>query len=115
MLKRMQAVREHRLLWGMLAENGDKFKSDSAHELGFVSYEDKCPACEYVTKSGQVRRDCRLCPINWGPKSLFGITKCFDTGTAFDDWKNAVTIKERKKYAKQIAKLPRRSLKDCKG
>lgn len=108
----------HYDLWDWLAETGGVYKDDwpefdkKGKFKGF-SIENDCFACQWDGSSVQKEAElCMLCPITWGTEvgedeyGFDGNSFCEYPGSLYTQWKDARTIKTRKKLAAKIRDLP---------
>ena len=97
----------HKKLWNWLAENPDKEKSDWP-EWKENGWEIKravslCFACDYVKHNCLL---CYECPLIW-PENKNSTRNCYDANSGlFNKYFYSRDLKERSKYAFQIANLP---------
>jgi len=110
-LTKEEAINRHRELWGWLAENPMKEKTDWP---GWGEYEDiygSCFLCEYAFESQKNDSNglskCEHCPVefketNGYPKGTVG----YCLGGLFSRWDRAIEPKERSRIASLIRDLP---------
>jgi len=115
-LTKEEAIKRHRELWGWLAENPMKDKSDwpGWDWPGWESYENinsSCFLCEYAFESKKNDFNglsiCDYCPVefketNGYPKGTVG----YCLGGLFSRWDQAIEPKERSRIASLIRDLP---------
>ena len=107
-LTRKKTIALHREHWDWIYRHPTKEKEDwprFKHNGGDIPRPlNDCFLCEYVLDELN-RISCSLCPIEWGNGK-----KCFNKGTAFDEWSLATTStwQESKKWAKIVRDLPER-------
>lgn len=96
----------HRRMWGWLAETGEREKSDwpefhEANSHGKIIQRPlvSCFCCEMT------QFECERCPIKWA-KAWYRCSPCETRTSPYQKWKDAYTIKARKKYAAIIRDLP---------
>lgn len=115
-LTKEEAIKRHRELWGWLAENPMKEKTDwpGWDWPGWESYENinsSCFLCEYAFESQKNDFNglsiCDYCPVefketNGYPKGTVG----YCLGGLFSRWDRAIEPKERSRIASLIRDLP---------
>lgn len=116
-----EAIENHRKMWNWIADETEKRKEVVNKSVYFEENEINrckfyCFCCQYaidngyITKYGSKRRDCRLCPIDWGVElGNYEKHQCSEFNTPYDWWCDAYDLNDWKssaKYAKEIANLP---------
>ena len=110
-LTKEEAIKRHRELWGWLAENPMKEKTDWPGWERYDAALNDCFLCEYVLKSQKNDSNglsiCDYCPVefketNGYPKGTVG----YCLGGLFSRWDRAIEPKERSRIASLIRDLP---------
>lgn len=105
-LTREEAVKLHRELWGWLAENPMRQKTDypGFRDERIMKY---CYLCEYTSFT------CEKCPVEWDkthePPAISSDIPCM--ASYFDDFLRATTPEERSRLAALIRDLPEKTEK----
>lgn len=118
-----EAIENHRKMWNWIADETEKRKRcieklDYFDENNIEYCHSLCFCCQYakdnsdVVKEGKGKKDCRLCPVDWGTiAEEYDKSQCYQHDTLYDsrckslsqdDWQSAA------KYAREIANLPSR-------
>lgn len=95
-LTREEAIRLHRELWGWLAENPMKQKTDYPKFKERVT--NYCYLCEFAGS------ECAKCPVEW-PKTR-SASPCHCMESYFGEWNDAKLPEERSRLAALIRDLP---------
>lgn len=119
-LTKEQAIKEHRKMWGWIAEETLKREKIVCKEEYLAKYfpdEDICCACfccEYGKQKTNSEENirCKFCPLDWG--SDCSTTQCVDKnylageGNLFALWESTLGWEEAAELARQISELPER-------
>ena len=90
-----QAVEESIKIWIYLARTGDTEKHLHPKYDGIIQhYYLWCPLCQYLLIN---KKTCASCPLN-----IQVGNSCLDILSPYDQWSNATTILEKKRYAANI-------------
>ena len=96
-LTREEAIRLHRELWGWLAENPMKQKTDYP-KFKTECVRNDCYLCEFAGSQ------CAKCPVEW-PKPRY-VSPCHCMESYFYEWDDAKLPEERSRLAAIIRDLP---------
>lgn len=116
-----EAVEENRKMWNWIADETERrehcvHKIDYIEEFGLPRPDHLCFCCQYAMDNSEFdeeeedRRDCRLCPVDWGVESNdpHGY-QCVDGKTAYDRWSSDYKFGHwllAANDAREIANLP---------
>lgn len=101
-LTKEEAIKNHRKMWGWLAENPTKNKQDWPGWKKCGKIQNDCFCCELAITCGEV--DCALCPFEWPKTRTDNVMDC--SKSYYGDWWEAAAPEERAKYAALIRDLP---------
>ena len=96
-MTRKEAIRLHRELWGWLAENPMKQKTDYP-KFKTECVRNDCYLCEFAGSQ------CAKCPVEW-PKPRY-VSPCYCMKSYFGEWDDAKLPEERSRLAAIIRDLP---------
>lgn len=100
-LTREEAIRLHRELWGWLAENPMKQKTDYP-KFKTERVRNDCYLCEFAGSQ------CAKCPVEW-PKPRY-VSPCHCMESYFGEWDDAKLPEERSRLAALIRDLPEKKV-----
>lgn len=101
-LTREEAIRLHRELWGWLAENPMKQKTDYP-KFKTERVRNDCYLCEFAGSQ------CAKCPVEW-PKIHYSASPCLCVASYYDKWDHAKLPEERSRLAALIRDLPEKKV-----
>ena len=124
-----EALKKTAEFWQALSQTGG-YKSELAKSdrrfAEFAKYHELCALCEY-TKEGtsDFNTNCNRCLVDWAvfpslvrtefPDNLNPPGTCQHPSSPFRQWELAVTREGRKKWAREVANLAKRTLNNFKG
>jgi hypothetical protein len=109
-LTKEEAIKRHRELWGWLAENPMKEKTDWPGWERYDAALNDCFLCEYVLKSQKNDSNrlsiCDYCPVWFKENGFNRGTVSYCLGGLFYGWEVATNLEERSRLAALIRDLP---------
>lgn len=93
-IKRKVAIAETIFMWEELAETGEY---DKTRTKSYKKYQEQCFLCLYTDQ--YLEGNCTRCLLVQN-----GLPDCFALSSTYYKWNRALTVGDRKKYAKQFVK-----------
>jgi hypothetical protein len=108
---KQQALKETIRLWDDLAIIGSHDKGEALRRLGIGYRHFECSCCEFAYNEATLQVDCKLCPI-WPAKDGKTFFQCEAPGSPYKSWLSTDLGQARKIFAKEVANLARKNLKE---